>query len=202
MRKAYMSSGRGRPRCPFGHPRESNGYHRRAMTARRPTHTSRRPRRPRTADRPTTSSACGSTPIDPGCPATLRPMLPRPVAAPFDEADHLFEPWWGGERAFAYVDVDPTTGAGSVRIVDRRGRDRARAAARADGDRRSRRPAGRSRRSARRVARRRRWRRPTRPGRSGRTPGRPARADGRLSRLRHRGARRAAAHRPAARAAS
>ncbi|HSS36427.1 MAG TPA: hypothetical protein VLR93_09135 [Patescibacteria group bacterium] len=61
----------------------------------------------------------------PGLPRALRPMLPRSVAAPFDEADHLFEPWWGGERAFAYVDVDPTTGAGSVRIVDRRGRDRA-----------------------------------------------------------------------------
>ena len=52
-------------------------------------------------------------------------MLPRTVEAPFDDADHLFEPWWGGERAFAYVDVDPSSGEGSVRIVDRRGRDRA-----------------------------------------------------------------------------
>ncbi len=52
-------------------------------------------------------------------------MLPRPIAAPFDDPDHLFEPWWGGERAFAFVDIDPATGAGSVRIVDRRGRDRA-----------------------------------------------------------------------------
>jgi len=61
----------------------------------------------------------------PGSPRALRPMLPRPIAEPFDDPDHLFEPWWGGERAFAFVDVDPETGAGSVRIVDRRGRDRA-----------------------------------------------------------------------------
>lgn len=52
-------------------------------------------------------------------------MLPRSVGEPFDDADHLFEPWWGGERALAFVDVDPATGAGSVRLVDRRGRDRA-----------------------------------------------------------------------------
>lgn len=52
-------------------------------------------------------------------------MLPRYVALPFDDPDHLFEPWWGGERAFAFVEVDPGTGAGAVRIVDRRGRDRA-----------------------------------------------------------------------------
>ncbi len=57
----------------------------------------------------------------PALPRTLRPMLPRPIAAPFDDPDHLFEPWWGGERAFASVEVDPATGAGSVRIVDRRG---------------------------------------------------------------------------------
>jgi bifunctional non-homologous end joining protein LigD len=61
----------------------------------------------------------------PGSPRALRPMLPRPIATPFDDPDHLFEPWWGGERAFAFVDVDPATGAGTVRIVDRRGRDRA-----------------------------------------------------------------------------
>jgi len=64
-------------------------------------------------------------PDRPGPPRALRPMLPRPVEAPFDDPDHLFEPWWGGERAFAFVDVDPATGAGIVRIVDRRGRDRA-----------------------------------------------------------------------------
>ena len=52
-------------------------------------------------------------------------MLPRSVSEPFDDADHLFEPWWGGERALAFVDVDPATGEGSVRLIDRRGRDRA-----------------------------------------------------------------------------
>jgi bifunctional non-homologous end joining protein LigD len=61
----------------------------------------------------------------PALPRTLRPMLPRSVAGPFDDPDHLFEPWWGGARAFAYVEVDAATGVGSVRIVDRRGRDRA-----------------------------------------------------------------------------
>ncbi len=60
----------------------------------------------------------------PAPPTTLRAMLPRTVERPFDDADHLFEPWWGGERAFAYVEVDPSSGVGSVRIVDRRGRDR------------------------------------------------------------------------------
>jgi bifunctional non-homologous end joining protein LigD len=64
-------------------------------------------------------------PERPGPPTALRPMMPRTVEAPFDDADHLFEPWWGGERAFAYVEVDPSSGVGSVRIVDRRGRDRA-----------------------------------------------------------------------------
>ncbi len=64
-------------------------------------------------------------PDRPGPPAALRAMLPRTVELPFDDADHLFEPWWGGERAFAYVDVDPSSGAGTVRIMDRRGRDRA-----------------------------------------------------------------------------
>jgi branched-chain amino acid aminotransferase len=29
----------------------------------------------------------------------LRPMLPRPLPAPFDSDEHLFEPWWGGQRA-------------------------------------------------------------------------------------------------------
>ena len=82
----------------------------------------------RTYARPTTASDQLSLRLEadrPGPPRALRPMLPRPVAAPFDDPDHLFEPWWGGERAFAYVEVDPATGAGTIRIVDRRGRDRA-----------------------------------------------------------------------------
>ena len=33
----------------------------------------------------------------------LRPMLPRPLPAPFDSDEHLFEPWWGGERALVVV---------------------------------------------------------------------------------------------------
>jgi len=61
----------------------------------------------------------------PGHPRSLRPMLPRTAADPFDDPDHLFEPWWGGERALAFVELDPATGAGSVRMADRRGRDRA-----------------------------------------------------------------------------
>ncbi|MEA2538227.1 MAG: hypothetical protein QOF11_2461, partial [Chloroflexota bacterium] len=32
-------------------------------------------------------------------------MLPRSVSEAFDDADHLFEPWWGGERALAFVAV-------------------------------------------------------------------------------------------------
>ncbi len=62
-------------------------------------------------------------PERPGLPTTLRPMLPRPVAEPFDDADHLFEPWWAGERAFAAVEVAAATGEGTVRILGRRGRD-------------------------------------------------------------------------------
>ncbi|HLY13200.1 MAG TPA: hypothetical protein VKR24_02535 [Candidatus Limnocylindrales bacterium] len=38
-----------------------------------------------------------------GWPAPIRPMLAQPAEAPFDDPDHLFEPWWGGERALAYV---------------------------------------------------------------------------------------------------
>ena len=62
-------------------------------------------------------------PARPGLTTPLRPMLPRAVAAPFDDPDHLFEPWWGGERAFASLEVDTATGAAALRIVDRRGRD-------------------------------------------------------------------------------
>lgn len=91
-------------------------------------------------------------PARPGLTTPLRPMLPRATVAPFDDPDHLFEPWWGGERAFASVEpevaraaaagtgaeagakaeteTDDAAGAeagagavGAVRIVDRRGRD-------------------------------------------------------------------------------
>jgi ATP-dependent DNA ligase len=47
-----------------------------------------------------------------GWPAPLRPMLAQPADGPFDDPDVLFEPWWGGERALAYVGRDPIDPAG------------------------------------------------------------------------------------------
>ncbi len=68
-------------------------------------------------------------PARPGLTTPLLPMLPRASAAPFDDGEYLFEPWWGGERAFASVEPAGDAsgaagaGAGALRIVDRRGRD-------------------------------------------------------------------------------
>jgi bifunctional non-homologous end joining protein LigD len=53
----------------------------------------------------------------------LRPMLPRPLPAPFDSDEHLFEPWWGGERALVSIGPADRPGAGEVRIRDQAGRD-------------------------------------------------------------------------------
>ena len=53
----------------------------------------------------------------------LRPMLPRPLPAPFDSDQHLFEPWWGGERALVMIGPADVAGMGGVRIVDGNGRD-------------------------------------------------------------------------------
>ena len=53
----------------------------------------------------------------------LRPMLPRPLPAPFDSDEHLFEPWWGGERALVYIGPAAEPGGGDVRIRDAAGRD-------------------------------------------------------------------------------
>jgi len=53
----------------------------------------------------------------------LRPMLARPLPAPFDSDEHLFEPWWGGGRALAYVGPADAPGGGDVRIRDSAGRD-------------------------------------------------------------------------------
>ncbi len=53
----------------------------------------------------------------------LRPMLPRPLPAPFDSDDHLFEPWWGGERAIVAVGPADLPGTGDVVIRDASGRD-------------------------------------------------------------------------------
>ena len=56
----------------------------------------------------------------PRLPADLRPMLPRPAPAPFDSADHLFEPSWGGERVLAFI--EPADRA-ALRLLDGHGRD-------------------------------------------------------------------------------
>ncbi|MGE5155900.1 MAG: hypothetical protein ACM3JP_00190, partial [Betaproteobacteria bacterium] len=53
----------------------------------------------------------------------LRPMLPRPLPAPFDSDQHLFEPWWGGERALVMIGPADLPGTGEVRVVDGDGRD-------------------------------------------------------------------------------
>jgi bifunctional non-homologous end joining protein LigD len=53
----------------------------------------------------------------------LRPMLPRPLPAPFDSDQHLFEPWWGGQRALVSIGPADLPGDGAVRIVDGDGRD-------------------------------------------------------------------------------
>jgi bifunctional non-homologous end joining protein LigD len=53
----------------------------------------------------------------------LRPMLARPLPAPFDSDEHLFEPWWGGERALAMIGPAELPGMGAVRIVGADGRD-------------------------------------------------------------------------------
>lgn len=53
----------------------------------------------------------------------LRPMLPRPLPAPFDSDQHLFEPWWGGERALVMIGPAEVEGMGEVRVLDATGRD-------------------------------------------------------------------------------
>jgi bifunctional non-homologous end joining protein LigD len=62
-------------------------------------------------------------PTLPNLPATLRPMLPRPLAEPFDSTAHLFEPSWGGLRALAFVGPAEVAGSGDVRLFDDEGRD-------------------------------------------------------------------------------
>src|SRR5262245_53490823 len=53
----------------------------------------------------------------------LRPLLPRPLGAPFDSEQHLFEPWWGGERAIVSIGPAERPGDGDVAIRDGTGRD-------------------------------------------------------------------------------
>jgi bifunctional non-homologous end joining protein LigD len=62
-------------------------------------------------------------PTLPNLPALLRPMLPRPLAEPFDSTAHLFEPSWGGLRALVFVGPAEIAGSGDVRIIDGDGRD-------------------------------------------------------------------------------
>jgi bifunctional non-homologous end joining protein LigD len=62
-------------------------------------------------------------PTLPNLPATLRPMLPRPLPEPFDSTAHLFEPSWGGLRALAFVGPAEAAGTGDVRVVDGDGRE-------------------------------------------------------------------------------
>src|SRR5262245_45606571 len=53
----------------------------------------------------------------------LRPLLPRPLGAPFDSEQHLFEPWWGGERAIVSIGPAERPGDGDVVVRDGTGRD-------------------------------------------------------------------------------
>ena len=50
----------------------------------------------------------------PNAPASLRPMLARPLAAAFDSPDHLFEPVWGGLHVLARIGPADLPGAGNV----------------------------------------------------------------------------------------
>jgi bifunctional non-homologous end joining protein LigD len=62
-------------------------------------------------------------PVLPNLPGTLRPMLPRPIAEPFDSEAHLFEPSWGGLRALAFIGPAEAPGDGDVTFVDGAGRE-------------------------------------------------------------------------------
>ena len=59
----------------------------------------------------------------PRIPSGLRPMLPRSTRVPFDAADHLFEPIWGGERVLAIVERDGSAGT-RTRLLDTEGHER------------------------------------------------------------------------------
>jgi bifunctional non-homologous end joining protein LigD len=51
-------------------------------------------------------------------------MLPYPLSDAFDSDDHLFEPWWGGERALLAIGPADVDGAGAVRVLGADGVDR------------------------------------------------------------------------------
>ncbi len=103
-------------------------------------------------------------------------MLPRPLPEPFDSDEHLFEPWWGGERAL--VSIGPADAAGNGEVADPRC-GRARPHGRAPRAGRAGRPGRGALGDPRRRAGRRRRRRPGRCAPSWRDgwrgePGRPA----------------------------
>jgi bifunctional non-homologous end joining protein LigD len=60
-------------------------------------------------------------PALPNAPASLRPMLARPLAAAFDSPNHLFEPVWGGIRALARIGPAEAAGGGDVVFIDESG---------------------------------------------------------------------------------
>jgi bifunctional non-homologous end joining protein LigD len=62
-------------------------------------------------------------PTLPNLPATLRPMLARPLSDAFDSADHLFEPSWAGTRVLAFIGPADRPGSGAVRLTDGDGHD-------------------------------------------------------------------------------
>lgn len=53
----------------------------------------------------------------PNPPATLRPMLDRPLPEAFDSPLFLFEPIWGGIRALAIIGPSTAAGGGDVSFV-------------------------------------------------------------------------------------
>lgn len=59
----------------------------------------------------------------PRLPLTLRPMLALPAPQPFDAADHLFEPSWGGARALAFIEQAAAGDRPALRLLDDEGRD-------------------------------------------------------------------------------
>jgi bifunctional non-homologous end joining protein LigD len=59
----------------------------------------------------------------PRLPRSLQPMTAVPATEPFDSADYLFEPNWGGARALAFVEIPTGASRPTVRIHDEAGRD-------------------------------------------------------------------------------
>ncbi|MBI3750996.1 MAG: hypothetical protein HY263_04980 [Chloroflexi bacterium] len=57
----------------------------------------------------------------PNLPATLRPMLDRPLPEAFDSPAHLFEPIWGGVRALAFIGPAEAQGMGNVTFMTESG---------------------------------------------------------------------------------